>query len=274
MVEDGESRRTFMGDRAKNLKMILERGFMPMLKEERDKSPEFSDEKIVMLQSMTSGLKILDSITERRWPASIISDTDIPGERLMRTLGLSFLEVPELVMRFKVEESDAAMGIFNDLIHTAFDNPDEARGKIYPGRRVYAFRFGRKYYMHCALSDECPCNICNDDDELDTSDVEPSSSPLWNVVRLFELEFKAVQIVLAPAESGAPSVNPPDGPRCSACNKELPAQHKRCPCHAVAYCNKECQTKHWRVHKVMCAKHGSISQQLSTGELWCGVRIV
>jgi hypothetical protein len=25
-----------------------------------------------------------------------------------------------------------------------------------------------------------------------------------------------------------------------------------CPCRTIAYCSKECQTKHWREHRVLC----------------------
>ena len=249
---------------ALNLSVVIQRG---MLEHALHDAPDS-----ILKKSMTSGVRILKSVHDTRWPASIISDTDTPGERLMRSLGLCMLDVPEIVMYFKVADQDFAVGVFEDLVHTAIDDPEEARGKIFPGRRVHAFRFGRNYYMHCAV-EKCICDICTNDDTIDTSAVEPECSPLWNISRLFVDNFRAVQIVLAPPQAGAPAINPPDGPRCSACNVALPAQHKLCACRAVAYCGKECQVKHWRVHKVMCARNPSIGEQLHEGDLCCGVRI-
>tara|TARA_B100000795_G_scaffold47990_1_gene31493 strand:+ start:1393 stop:1620 length:228 start_codon:yes stop_codon:yes gene_type:complete len=58
--------------------------------------------------------------------------------------------------------------------------------------------------------------------------------------------------------------------RCAACQVVLSEQHKRCPCKAVAYCGRDCQVKHWRIHKTMCATHALIGQQLRSGELTVG----
>ena len=260
-----EQNRDDMAAKALNLSAVIQRG---MLEHALSDAPDDS----VLKKAITSGVRILKSVHDTRWPASIISDTDTPGERLMRSLGLCMLDVPEIVMYFKVADQDFAMGVFEDLVHTAIADPEEARGKIFPGRRVHAFRFGRNYYMHCAV-EKCTCDICTNDDAVDTSAVEPECSSLWNVSRLFVDKFRAVQIILAPPEAGAPAINPPDGPRCSACNVALPAQHKLCACRAVAYCGKECQVKHWRVHKVMCARNPSIGEQLHEGDLCCGVRM-
>ena len=247
---------------------LLERGLLEVARE------HFGDSEPTMMKGIESAINLLKSVHETRWPASVISDTDKPGERIMRSVGLTLVNVPEIVMRFELDESDAAVGIFRDLVTTAVDNPEEARGKIFPGRRVCAFRFGRKYYMHCALTDPCGCDICTNDDDIDTSGVTTEGAPIWDALGPFVPDFRAVQIILIPPEPDAPAVNPPNGPRCSMCNEPLPEQQfRRCPCQAVAYCNRACQKKHWRVHKVMCARHASIQQQLRRGELKYNVRI-
>ena len=41
---------------------------------------------------------------------------------------------------------------------------------------------------------------------------------------------------------------------CSACGKESSAPQKCGACRCVWYCNKECQNKHWKVHKKECKR--------------------
>ncbi|QDS76966.1 hypothetical protein FKW77_005488 [Venturia effusa] len=45
-------------------------------------------------------------------------------------------------------------------------------------------------------------------------------------------------------------------PSCSSCaNEALPSSLKGCAgCKSVAYCNKDCQKAHWKVHKKDCAR--------------------
>eukprot|EP00462_Mataza_sp_D1_P018041 CAMPEP_0175137980 /NCGR_PEP_ID=MMETSP0087-20121206/10098_1 /TAXON_ID=136419 /ORGANISM="Unknown Unknown, Strain D1" /LENGTH=214 /DNA_ID=CAMNT_0016420839 /DNA_START=9 /DNA_END=650 /DNA_ORIENTATION=- len=43
--------------------------------------------------------------------------------------------------------------------------------------------------------------------------------------------------------------------KCGFCSKVLPAEGSRCKCSrckAVYYCDRECQRKHWKVHKATC----------------------
>ena len=265
-----EERRDELAGKAQALGVLLEGSVLEALRE----SFGDSDDAEGMKSGIEAAIGFMKNTHKTRWPASVVSDTDKVGERIMRTMGLSLINVPEIVMCFELDESDVALGIFRDLITMAVDDPEEARRKIFPGRRVYAHRFGRKYYMHCALTDPCGCDICQSEDE-DTSELTTEGAPVWDAVSLFVPDFRAVQIVLLPPEPDAPAVNPPNGPRCSQCNVQLPAQqYQRCPCQAAQYCSRECQKKHWRVHKIMCARHASIQQQLRKGNLQCGVQLV
>ena len=262
--------RNELAEKAKALGVLLQDGLAQVVRETFDNE----EDAAVMKNGIDAAVSFVKNTHRTRWPATVISDTDTVGERLVRTMGLSLIDVPEVVMCFQLEEADVAMGILKDLITMAMDDPEEARRKIFPGRRVYAYRFGRKYYMHCALNDRCGCDICQSQDE-DTSGLKAEGAPVWDAVSLFVPDFRAVQIVLLPPEPDAPAVNPPNGPRCSQCNAQLSAQqYQRCPCQAVQYCSRECQKKHWRVHKTMCARHASIQQQLRKGNLQCGVQLV
>lgn len=266
-----ELRRANMATAALGLCNVIEKGLLTVVESTLEGGDD-NDGGAEIKRGINASVNILKSVHETRWPGSIISDTGTPGQRIMRSVGLCLLDVPEIVMCFKVEESDAAMGIFKDLVVTAVDDPEEARSKIFPGRRVIAFRFGRKYYMHDAIG-TCVCDICSNDDEVDTSGVEPEGAPIWDSLHLFVPRFRGVQIILAPPEPGAPAVNPPNGPRCSNCEKALHANYKRCPCRSAAYCNRACQKKHWRWHQTTCSCNPSITEQLGAGELEAGVRI-
>ena len=172
-----DGRRNELATKALALSVLLERGLLEVARE------KFGDSEPTMMKGIESSIALLKSVHETRWPASVISDTDKPGERIMRSVGLTLVNVPEIVMNFELDESDVAVGIFRDLVTTAVDDPEEARGKIFPGRRVYAFRFGRKYYMHCALTDPCGCDICTNDDDVDTSEVTTEGAPIWDTAR-------------------------------------------------------------------------------------------
>ena len=39
--------------------------------------------------------------------------------------------------------------------------------------------------------------------------------------------------------------------KCHSCSK-LAQDMKQCPCRSVVYCSKECQIKHWPIHKKVC----------------------
>lgn len=259
-VRASEFRRTRMARKAKALSTQLTLEMFAKVMNESSQEPD------LLHMGLDSGTEFLKSINKKRWPSGIISDTNVPGERVIRSLGLSFIDVSEIVIRFKVDESDAALGIYNDLVNMALQDPEEARGKIHPGRNVIAFRFGRIYSMHCALG-KCQCVTCALN-VADDASVTPNSSPLWGVLSELVPHFRAVQIVLKSANPEA--APPPGGVRCSACSTVLSAQHKCCPCKAVAYCGRECQVKHWRLHKMMCAHHASIDAQLRSGEATVG----
>ena len=267
-AKETDERRDGMASTALSLSRTLGGPVLEIAREKFADDPECS-----MMSGLRAATGFLKNVHETRWPATIVSDTDKFGERIMRSMGLSLINVPEIVMCFDLDDQDVALGIFKDLVTMAVDDPNEARAKIVPGRRVIAYRFGRKYYMHCALSDPCGCDICENEDE-DTSELKTEGGPVWDAMEPFVPNFRAVQIVLLPPEPGAPAVNRPSGPRCSHCDVRLPEQqYKRCPCQAVQYCNRECQKKHWRLHKTMCSRNASIEQQLRRGELAPGSRV-
>ena len=41
---------------------------------------------------------------------------------------------------------------------------------------------------------------------------------------------------------------------CAQCSRTLPAMKRCTQCRAVLYCSRECQAKHWAVHKAACKK--------------------
>lgn len=218
----------------------------------------------------------LESVVEKKWPSGMISDApeDNGGgtRRTIRTFGLSLIGIPEIVMEFSISEASAAMGIYVDLMHMALEDPKVAcQEKLVPGRRVFAQRFKRKYIIHDAVN-PCVCPTCWGEGLT----IEANCNVMWTLMANMlpsSLPFHAVQIVLQPLD-----VHDDDGVNqahvlayCAACDKELPEQHKCCPCRAVAYCDRECQRKHWRFHKVMCATQMSLEKQLECGHEKSGV---
>lgn len=212
----------------------------------------------------------LESIVSKKWPASMLSDKDAAGgtKRTLRSLGLSFLGVPELVLDFEARDCDAAMGIFRDLIITAMQGPEKAtHEKLVPGRNVLAARCMMSYAIHDAV-DKCKCLAC----ELGLNDapVERNVAPLWHVMEsMLQGHFKAIQIALVPSGDDGPLVA-----HCGHCHADLAERHKLCPCRAVGYCGRECQKAHWPVHKVMCAARPSMGQQFASGLIKQGSLLV
>ena len=42
---------------------------------------------------------------------------------------------------------------------------------------------------------------------------------------------------------------------CSYCGKRHEAKLHTCNCHAVRYCNRQCQRSHWAEHKLTCEQY-------------------
>lgn len=57
-------------------------------------------------------------------------------------------------------------------------------------------------------------------------------------------------------------------PLCSAVQTVAGPAFKRCSvCHAAVYCNKRCQTAHWRSHKLVCSPALATGSELSSNAL-------
>ena len=249
------------------LKAMKERrkaDFLPSLNPEDYTSDDPRMAVVILMQT-------LESLIDSKWPSGMISDApdDNGTRRTIRTMGLCLLGIPELVMEFPVAEASAAMGIYLDLMHMAIGNPKQAtEEKFVPGRRVFAYRFKRKYTFHDAMQETCRCSACVEEG-LDT---DGNCNILWSFVASIVPNFRAVQVVLVPPEEDEDlQETSPVLTFCALCDKRLPAQHKRCPCRAVAYCDRTCQRKHWRIHKVMCATQGSLERQLKAGHEKAGI---
>lgn len=211
-------------------------------------------------------LNTLQTLVDKRWPASLVSDSEKGTDRrLVRSVGLCMIGCPEVVMEFHIQESDAAMGIFTDLVHMAMGNAALAcEQKFIPGRGVNAFRYKRKYVIHDAMH-TCKCHVCTATEPMGNDWPRPedtNSSPLWALLNEVIPHFRGIQICLAPDEQREKD---PHFAYCALCDTQLPERHKLCPCKAVAYCDQTCQKKHWRVHKVMCATQNCLEAQLKTG---------
>ena len=83
---------------------------------------------------------------------------------------------------------------------------------------------------------------------LDPDFVKKSENPLRKGIRIS---------VVAPIEAQQPRTE-----ACAHCGK-VPRQMKRCAvCQTVGYCDKDCQTAHWKNgHKRVCKKPGETSSQ-------------
>ena len=211
-------------------------------------------------------VETLKSIVEKRWPSNIISDSSDGGDlRIIRSVGLCLIGCPEAVMEFHVKEADAAMGIFTDLMHMAMADPKIARQeKFVPGRKVFAFRYRRKYVVHDAI-EECKCDVCIADESIGEDCPRSKgtrTSNLWILLKEIIPNFAGVQIVLSPDER---ALKNPHFAFCAFCDTRLPERHKLCPCRAVAYCGQGCQKKHWRVHKIMCSSQNCMETLLKNG---------
>ena len=43
--------------------------------------------------------------------------------------------------------------------------------------------------------------------------------------------------------------------KCAFCDKKFTSKRSKCGrCKKVAYCDKNCQTNHWKTHKMVCKK--------------------
>jgi hypothetical protein len=75
----------------------------------------------------------------------------------------------------------------------------------------------------------------------------------------------AIQESIAAAEIEAdiaenPFKEPPRKFKCQNCEKEALIQQRCVRCKKVTYCNRECQTAHWAVHKTSCTRVELIGQ--------------
>jgi hypothetical protein len=145
--------------------------------------------------------------------------------RILRSHGLALVGLPELVIDFALSDGEVAQSVYHDLKVDALSDRQHAMEKLRPGRNVFAARFLRCYQT-----------------------VEGGSSPVWCVFAALVEGFRSIAVVFGPA----PDCVQGGGVDCAGCGTMLPAAHKTCACRSVAYCGRDCQKNHWKVHKFVC----------------------
>lgn len=184
------------------------------------------EDELSHLRGLLESIIITDGI-----PADCVSVGTSPNTRCIRSIGCSFLGHPEIVMEFSTSLSGAAEGIYRDLKCMILSSPIEANEKLRVGRKVIAARFTCVYEIFDALYDNNNSNF----------------NGIWVILKTIIPKFSAVNIVIQSMQCGMSTID------CSKCSIELPKNHKCCPCHAVAYCSKECQISDWPKHKLFCS---------------------